>query len=175
MGLYTARFKVIEDRGTGPALFIEDPAVTEEYVVVAEVIIDADRVREELVAAGLLEALDVGTASQVVRLVVQGLAVYPAFADVRELITGPVGAESATPLEFQRGRATLAVATSMTGSQLVSAIEREAPPHLTIVRLGSTGADPRIAVRWTPPAPDAELPPVESGRAATGGPGKGRR
>ena len=51
MGPYTARFKVIEDRGTGPALFIEDPAVTEEYVVVAEVIIDADRIREELVAA----------------------------------------------------------------------------------------------------------------------------
>ena len=162
MGAYTARFKVLEDRGIGPVLFIEDPGVSEEYVVVAEVFVEADRVRERLVAAGLLEEqVDVGS-TPVVQLVVQGLSVYPAFVDVRELITGPVGAESAVPVSFERGRATLAVATGMTAAQLVTAMEREAPPHLTVIRLGAIGAEPRIAVRWSPRPKEAELPPVEA-------------
>ena len=163
MGAYTARFKVLEDRGVGPALLVEDLDVTEEYVVVAEVFVEADRVRERLVAAGLLEEqVDVGS-TPVVQLVVQGLLVYPAFVDVRELITGPVGAESAVPVSFERGRATLAVATAMTAKQLVAAMEREAPPHLTVIRLGAIGAEPRIAVRWSPRPEEAELPPVEAG------------
>lgn len=174
IGQYAARFKVIEDRGTGPVLFVEDANVTEEYVVVAEVMVDADRVRDQLVTAGLLEER-VAAATGVVHLAVQGLTVYPAFVDVRELITGPVGAESAIPIEFGRGRATLAVVTPMTGRQLVSAIEREAPAHLMIIRLGSHGTEPRIAVRWTPPPEEIVLPPVESDRADRWKLGKAKR
>lgn len=175
MGQYTARFKVIEDRGTGPVIFVEDANVTEEYVVVAEVMVDADRVRDQLVTAGLLEEQVVAAATRVVHLAVQGLTVYPALVDVRELITGPVGAESAIPIEFERGRATLAVVTPMTGRQLVSAIEREAPAHLMIIRLGSHGTEPRIAVRWTPPPEEVVLPPVESDRADRWKLGKAKR
>jgi len=163
MGVYAARFKVLEDRGVGPALFSEDPAATEEYVVVVEVFVEADRVRDRLVAGGVLEEQIDESNTPVVQLVVQGLSVYPAFVDVRELITGPVGAESAVPVSFQRGRATLAVATGMTAAQLVAAMEREAPSHLTVIRLGAIGAEPRIAVRWSPRPPEAELPPVEAG------------
>lgn len=174
IGQYAARFKVIEDRGTGPVLFVEDANVTEEYVVVVEVMVDADRVRDQLVTAGLLEER-VAAATGVVHLAVQGLTVYPAFVDVRKLITGPVGAESAIPIEFGRSRATLAVVTPMTGRQLVAAIEREAPAHLMIIRLGSHGTEPRIAVRWTPPPEEVVLPPVESDRADRWKLGKAKR
>ena len=54
MVVYTTRFKVIEDRGIGPALFVEDPEIVSEYVVVAEVVLETDRIRERLALAGLI-------------------------------------------------------------------------------------------------------------------------
>lgn len=170
MGAYTSRFKVTEDRGLGPALFVEDPDVTTEYVVVVDALVDADLVRSRLVAAGALEP-EAGTAeSGVVLLEVEGLEVYPALADLRDLLERRVGAASALPREIEHGRATLEVRTSLDARGLAQAMEREAPPHMTIVPLGTEGSGrARIAVRWSParfaPPDAADLPPVEAGRS----------
>ena len=51
---YTARFRILDDQGERPALFAEDPRVTSEYVVEVEVFVDAERVQQRLVEAGLL-------------------------------------------------------------------------------------------------------------------------
>ena len=50
---YASRYQVIEDRGERPALFVTDPDAVSEYVVVVEVYLDLDRVRDRLRAAGL--------------------------------------------------------------------------------------------------------------------------
>ena len=167
MVAYTTRFKLIEDRGINPALFVEDPKVVTEYVVVAEVVVEADRIRERLMQAGLLEPELFVSSLGTVYLRVDGLSVYPALSELRKLLVEQVGAEAAVPVRFERGRALLAVATSLAGPDLVSALERIAPEHLAIVPLSASSGEARIAVRWTPPIQQTPaggaLPPVETG------------
>ena len=152
MVVYTARFKVIEDRGLGPALFVEDPEVVSEYVVVAEVVVETERIRERLTLAGLLEPEAVATGVGTVELEIEGLLVYPALTELRELLVVGVGAERATPQILERGRTVLAVETSLDGPALVASLERLAPLHLTLVALRTSDDSARIAVRWNPPA-----------------------
>jgi len=152
MVVYTARFKVIEDRGLGPALFVEDPEVVSEYVVVAEVVVETERIRERLTLAGLLEPEAVATGVGTVELEIEGLLVYPALTELRELLVVGVGAERATPQILERGRTVLAVETALDGPALVAALERLAPLHLTLVALRTSDDSARIAVRWNPPA-----------------------
>jgi hypothetical protein len=164
---YTARFKVLEDRGLGPALFVETPGISTEYVVVAEVAVEVDRVRERLTRAGLLEPESFASRVGTVHLEVEGLMVYPALVQLRQVLIETVGAQTAIPVRIERGRALLAVGTSLAGPDLVSALERTAPEHLAIVPLAASGGDARIAVRWTPPIGEAPaggaLPPVQTG------------
>jgi hypothetical protein len=164
---YTARFKVLEDRGLGPVLFVEDPGVSTEYVVVAEVVVEADRIRERLTRAGLLEPESFASQVGTIHLEVEGLSVYPALSELRELLIGPVGAQTAVPVRFERGRALLAVGTALSGPDLISELERRAPDHLAIVPLAASGGRARIAVRWTPPIEESPaggaLPPVQTG------------
>jgi len=165
MSAYASRFKVTEDRGLGPALFVEEPGITTEYVVVVEALVDATLVRSRLVAAGALEP-SVGTAeSGVVLLEVEGLFVHPALVDLRELLERRIGAASVLPREVEYGRTVLEVRTQLGGRALVEAMVREAPPQLTIIPYESEAARARIAVRWTPREPAAgegeELAPSE--------------
>lgn len=155
MVVYTTRFKVIEDRGIGPALFVEDPEIVSEYVVVAEVVVETDRIRERLALAGLIEPVQSDPEIGTVQLEIEGLLVYPALSELRELLVAGLGAEEATPRVLERGRTVLAVRTPLRGPELVAALEQLAPRHLTLVAL-RTGEDfARIAVRWTPPALDS--------------------
>jgi hypothetical protein len=164
---YTARFKILEDRGLGPALFVEEPGISTEYVVVAEVDVEVDRVRERLTEAGLLEPESFTPQAGTVQLEVEGLSVYPALRDLETLLVERLGARSAVPVRLERGRAVLSVGTSLAGPDLVSRLEASAPGNLSIVPLSASGGQARIAVRWAPavdaaPAGGA-LPSVESG------------
>ena len=164
MVVYTARFKVIEDRGLGPALFSEAPDVVSEYVVVAEVVVETERIRERLTLSGLLEPEAAVAGLGTVELEIEGLLVYPALMELRELLVGGVGVERATPRVLERGRTVLAVETPLRGPELVAALERLAPLHLTLVALRASDDSARIAVRWNPPA---------SAVPANGAPGEG--
>jgi len=164
---YTARFKVLEDRGIGPALFVKSREASTEYVVVVEVEVETDRIRERLSQAGLLEPESFTPSVGTVYLQVDGLSFYPALSELRELLVEEVGARSVVPVRFDHGRALLAVSTPLAGPDLVSALERIAPEHLSVVPLAASGGEARIAVRWTPPIEEApangSLPPVETG------------
>ena len=164
MVAYTARFKVIEDRGLGPALFAEGPGVVSEYVVVAEVVVETERIRERLTRSGLLEPEAAVAGLGTVELEIEGLLVYPALMELRELLVAGVGVERATPRVLERGRTVLAVETPLRGPELVAALERLAPLHLTLVALRASEDSARIAVRWNPPA---------SAVPANGAPGEG--
>ena len=183
---YALRFRVVDDRGIGPAMFVEDPAVTSEYVVVVEVEVESDRVRDRLVEAGLLRGDDDSAAQPALRLEVRGLRAYPAYEDLRRVLERASGGDPGTPLLFERGRTVLEVHTSHSGSELVEALVREAPAHLRVEPLGVRNGNATIAVEWSaPPEParvraEGPLPAVESPprrRPRRGGPrpaGKGR-
>jgi hypothetical protein len=164
---YTVRFKILEDRGLGPALFVEEPGIATEYVVVAEVEVEVERVRERLTEVGLLEPESFDRQVGTVELEVEGLSVYPALLDLQTLLVERLGARTAVPVRLERGRAVLSVGTPLAGPDLVTRLERSAPQNLSIVPLGATPGQARIAVRWAPPADAAPaggaLPSVESG------------
>jgi hypothetical protein len=129
---YTTRFRIIEDRGERPALFVEDPEVDFEYVVVVEAHIDADRVEKRLADAGLLMARSAGAPHRNLRLVVEDLESFAAYAALRETLIERVGVRSAVPVEMERGRAVLVVNTSGGPWQLLEELLLAAPPELLI-------------------------------------------
>ena len=106
---YTARFRILDDQGERPALFAEDPTVTSEYVVEVEVFVDADRVQQRLVEAGLLEPDPVGAPALRIEMELRGLAGYPAYEAVRLLLTEQLGARQVLPRSFQGRIAVLEV------------------------------------------------------------------
>jgi hypothetical protein len=132
---YATRFRVVEDRGERPALFSEDPGVETEYVVLVEVHVDTDRVRERLSAAGLLAPPSGDARRYRVRVVLEEVGSYGAYQAVRTLLE-EMGARSAVPVEMERGRAVLEVDGTRSPDALIAALVRAAPPNLSVVPLG---------------------------------------
>lgn len=132
---FATRFRVIEDRGERPALFSEEPGIETEYVVLAEVHVDRDKVRGRLRAVGLLSRPSGEARRYRVRVVLDEVGSYGAYQAVRTLL-GELGARSAVPVEMERGRAVLEVDGSRSPDSLITALVRAAPPNLSIVPLG---------------------------------------
>ncbi len=149
---YTLRFRVIEDRGRQPALFAEDPSVREEYVVIVEVQVDVERVRAKLVTAGLIPAGESTEGSDEVRLVIEGLTVYPAYLAVRSLLEGALGARGIIPVEMSRGLMVLDVETRASAVEFLEELLTLAPPEIEIVPVAGGGNTVRVAVNWVPEA-----------------------
>jgi len=171
MGAFASRFRIVEDRGIGPALFVEDPKVTREYVVVAEVQVDTTRVRQHLVERGALQAARSNNGAAPLRLEVRGLREHMAYRELRKLLKGVTDGQSGVPLRFEADRAVLAVKTHLNGTELVARLTRVAPAHMQIVDLGGSARSSRIAVHWTAPpevedgssGPAEVLPAVQTG------------
>jgi len=136
---YTQRFRVIEDRGRKPALFADDPEVSEEYVVIVEVQVDVERVRTKLVDAGLIRAAEIAAGSNEVRLEVEGLLVYPAYLAIRELLEVELGAKAVVPVEMGRGRTVLDVEIQASAVEFLERLLAVAPPEIEIVPLHASG------------------------------------
>jgi hypothetical protein len=147
---YTSRFRVIEDRGRRPALFADDPDVREEYVVIVEVHVDADRVQSKLVNAGLIPAGEMPLGRNEMLLEVEGLDAYPAYVAFRDLLVGPVGAERVTPVEMSRGRALLYVQTTASAVDFLEALLTASPENLEIVPVQASRSRVHVVVSWIP-------------------------
>lgn len=144
---FATRFRVIEDRGERPALFSEEPGIETEYVVLAEVHVDRDKVRERLRAVGLLSRPSGEARRYRVRIVLDEVGSYGAYQAVRTLLE-ELGARSAVPVEMERGRAVLEVDGSRPPDSLVAALVRAAPPNLSIVPLGVDAEGVHLRARF---------------------------
>ncbi len=154
---YTTRFKVLDDKGLRPAMFADAPRVKSEYVVVVEVFVDADRVQQRLIDAGLLRRDPLADAVDRVTLEVRGLDAYGAYAAVRALIVERCGARTAVPLQFDRGVAVLAVDLPLDAGgagPLVDQLVALGPPQLRVRPLEVEEGRAVVSVEWTSP-PDA--------------------
>jgi len=173
---YTRSFRIVDDQGERPALFTDNPDAATEYVVVVEVQVETERVRERLVAAGLLEDEEQMALSGI-ELEVRELGHYGGYAElVALLISEPVGAASASPREMERGRALLHIEAEWGATELLERLLAAAPPALRItpveVRepresgIGWTFSDVEparlvIAVEWAPEPPEPAQPDHE--------------
>jgi hypothetical protein len=151
---YTARFRVIEDRGRQPAVFTTDAAILEEYVVVLEVDVDVDRVRDRLVQKGAIPAgLEVSHVNRI-PLEVEGLTVYPAYMALRNVLLGEVGADSVIPLELESGRSLLQIESQSGPTEVLERLLRATPEELEILPLEAGEGGIHILVEWTPALED---------------------
>jgi hypothetical protein len=144
---YATRFRILEDRGERPALFSDDPDVSSEYVVVVEVYVDAERVRQRLTRSGLMAGPGRDQRRQRVRLVIEDVETWASYRAVRTLLED-VGVQSAVPVEMERGRAVLDVDGSRDPEALMTALVRAAPPNLRLVPLGSDAGTLRLRARF---------------------------
>jgi hypothetical protein len=161
---YTARYRVIEDRGERPALFTSDPTVEFEYVVVVEAHIDSKRVERRLQAAGLAVARESSQPERDLRLVIDDLASYAAYAALRKALIEGVGATTAIPAAMERGRAELVVTTDASPPQLLEDLLRAAPPELVITPVSVDEAVLTVRIELD------ELAVTEPAPAGGGGP-----
>ena len=164
---YTVRFRVIEDRGRRPALFSDDPDVSEEYMVIVEVQVDVDRIQAKLVDAGLLLPDENVLGSKEVRLEIEGLRYYPAYLAMRELLEGPLGATGVYPVEMGRDRTILDVETPKSAVEFLEQMLILAPSAMEIVPIHASGNRVHVKVNWAPEA-ESETSEVGFSDAAIG-------
>ena len=157
--LYATRFRILEDRGEGPALFVNDLEVKSEYIVVVEAHLDLDRIRQRMAARGLVAPA--GEARRVqVRVVMEGLGTYEAFQSLRRILLEDLGVRSAVPVEMQRGRVVLKVVSDRKGPELLDDMLAVLPPELQIVPVASDDKTVRFRV-WEGPGP-ATSPAIDT-------------
>jgi hypothetical protein len=160
--VYVSRFRVVEDRGRRPAMFAGDPQVEEEYVVVADVSVDVDAVRDRLNELGLLRAP--GGSGRAITLVIQGLDAYRPLAMLRETLLEDHNVESVVPVEFTSRRAVLSVRADRDAPALVAALSQSAPEGLQIVVVDQRAREATLLIDWRPPDPsDATTSPARAG------------
>ena len=159
---YVTRFRILEDRGRRPATFSKDRDVEFEYVVLAEVQLDLDAIRERMEKLGLAERGASGEERRV-QIVVEGLTSYPPLQKVREALARDRGVRSVVPVEFTRGRAVLAVDSDRGADALVAELTRRAPEGLRIEPVDSGPDRATVRVEWQPPqaVPAADARAVE--------------
>ncbi len=150
---YATRFRILEDRGEGPALFVDDPGVESEYIVVVEAHLDLDRIRQRMTAQGLVAPAGVAARMEV-RVVMEGLGTYEAFQSLRRILVEDLGVRSAVPMEMQRGRIVLKVVSDRKGPELLDDLLAVLPPELQIVPVASDDKTVRFRV-WEGSGPAA--------------------
>ncbi len=155
---YTNRYRISEDRGLRERLFTggDDPDVSSEYVVVAQVDVDVERIRKALVKAGVIDLVvdvTVEIAGQL-RLVILDPLNYRLLTDLQRVIEEEMEHSSALPLEFERGQAVLAVRSDLGPENFARSLIRRLPAELHVKQATVRGDE--IAMRF-------EVRPVEEG------------
>jgi len=160
---YTARYRVLEDRGVGPRNVLSDPAVSREYALRIEAQVDVTRVKSHLAAAGLLPksatpAPVAPTEFHHVTLVLESVPSFQAYTTVRSALVERAGAKSAQPREFTRGRAVLDVQTTQPAAALAQGLPALLAPGLQVETVAAEGDTVRARLVAAPP-PTASPPP----------------
>ena len=130
--VYAEGFRVVEDRGRGPAP-VEGggSAAGEIYTVLVEVSVDRDRVERRLRERGVLRSAAVPSLpADVVGVEIRFLGSYDDFEALKALLVAPGLTESVVPRFFEPGRAHLQVTTRESPAALADRLLVSAPPEL---------------------------------------------
>jgi hypothetical protein len=150
---YAVSYRVLEDRGEQASLVSGAPAGGREYVVVAEVQIDLDRLRDALRRQGRLGGAAAGGPASF-ELEILDIPSPAAWTSIRGALVR-AGAESVVPLELQPGRARIQVRAPAGAAFTVARLaQAELPAGLRLESLPpEPGGPPRLRVQTAPPAP----------------------
>jgi hypothetical protein len=150
---YAVSYRVLEDRGEQAGLVSGAPAGGREYVVVAEVQIDLDRLRDALRRQGRLGGAAAGGPASF-ELEILDIPSPAAWTSIRGALVR-AGAESVVPLELQPGRARIQVRAPAGAAFTVARLaQAELPAGLRLESLPpEPGGPPRLRVQRAPPAP----------------------
>jgi hypothetical protein len=161
---FAVSFRVLEDRGEQDALVSGAPGGGREYVVLAEVQVDVDRVRDRLRTTGLLAGEAPVAPAAAFRLEVLEIPSPAVWTAVRAALAR-AGAQSAIPMEIQAGRALFEVQAPLGAEKTVERLLlAELPMGLGLEALAPEAGVQRLRVRPAPPAaPPA--PPAETSEA----------
>jgi hypothetical protein len=163
---YAPRYRILQDRGVQSVAAPAPGGADKQYVVVVEVQVDAARVRERLRAAGWLATPSDRSATEMHRLILEGVADYRALDSVRRLLVEQLGARRALPVELQRGRVVLAVEGGPEPAELAAALQAAAPPELRLEPVEADTEDAvTLVVEWSPPPGTPAEPGPESAGA----------
>jgi hypothetical protein len=149
---YANRFRIVEDRGEGPARLVEEAGVQTEYVMVVQAQVDVARVRQSLEGAGLLApASRADSPRQRFRVVIEDLdGAYAGYMAVRTLLDD-LGVHGAVPVEMERGRAVLEVESRVAPEDLLDSLVRSAPPELRVEPVASDASSITLRAHFVPP------------------------
>jgi hypothetical protein len=142
---YASRFRILDDRGVRPALLT--PGASLEYVVVAEVHVDEDRVRDRLRRRGLL-AEAVAAPDRIAIRIEAEVESFQAYDELRRALLAQRGVDSATPVELRRGLAILEVTGDRDVDALVSGLMARAPEALQLEPLEVESGRVRLRAAW---------------------------
>lgn len=141
---YTKGFRIVEDQGERPVLFSDDPDVATEYVVILEVQVEIDRVRQRLEEAGLLFPVETSELKGL-QLEILGLSHYAGYKALLDLLDSEaVAVESVSPRFFAPDRVLVGVEGGWTAAELMDRLQAAAPPNL---RVGGQDPPPAAAER----------------------------
>ncbi len=159
---YTVRYRLVEDRGERRRLLVANPEVEWEYVVLVEVHVALDRIRERLVEARLLAPGAPRARAQALRVELLGVRSWSDYRLVRDVLARRGGA--VRPVEFSRERVVLEVETDRDARALLRDLRQGLPARLGPVPLAVGGQALRVrlggpagAVR-SPSTPGAASP-----------------
>jgi len=153
---YANRFRIVEDRGEGPAMLVDEPGVETEYVMIVQAQVDVARVRQSLERAGLFVPPEREDSQRAhLRVVIEALDGYAGYEAVRTLLDD-LGARGAVPVEMERGRAVLEVDSRIPPRELLDSLVRSAPPELRIEPIASDAASLTLRARFLPPLGGAQ-------------------
>jgi hypothetical protein len=149
---FAVSFRVLEDRGEQDVPSSGTTPAGRAYLVLAEVQVDVDRVRDRLRAAGLLPGEAAPAPAAAFRLEVLEIPSPAVWTAVRAALAR-AGAASAIPVELQPGRALFEVQAPLGPEKTVDRLLlAELPMGLVLEALSPEAGVQRVRVRPAPPA-----------------------
>lgn len=163
---FAVAYQILEDRGEREPLLEANPGAQREYVVVVEVEIDRDRVRAQLVEAGLVARPGAPAARRGLRIRFAGVDSYPLWTKIRTALAARGGAVEAR--EFAPGEIVAVLDTDESADAVVGRLAGALGPDFGVANGGLDAEGLRISVtRMLPPAAAAEAPAEAALGAAT--------
>lgn len=163
---FAAAYRILEDRGEREPLLEANPGAQREYVVAVEVEVDRDRVRAELVEAGIVARPGQAAGRRSLRIRFAGVDSYPLWTKIRAALGGRGGAVAAR--EFAPGSIVAVLDTDESADAVVARLAGALGPDFAVSSGGEDGDGLRLSIaRTVPPELPGAVPEAEVLQPAT--------
>jgi hypothetical protein len=154
---FAAAYRILEDRGEREPLLEANPGAQREYVVAVEVEVDRERVRAELVEAGILTRPGAMAGRRALRIRLEGVESFLLWTKIRAALAARGGAIEAR--EFAPGHIVAVLETDESGDAVVGRLAGALGPDFDVATGGQDGEGLRVSIaRRLPPELPGEDP-----------------